>query len=269
MKEQPHSANPSPNRTGRTGSYGDEEYSSDEVDADTDTMERGGGGGRRESLCVIQRSPESTLKRGQHITFPTDKKMSLNTLRPLDASLLEKLEALKPETTPLLPGVHFTLYYDAQKSMLIVHLNQAVNLSSSETPEDASNCFCQVYLLPVKSDVQQSQCVQGTYCPIFDRVFGFGDIPLDELRLKTLIMRFYVNHNHFVGGVLYHLKSGDLMGNKIIAEIAEYDEGEGMKVCQTALLTILLCAGLIVLHAIFPTALLDLVNVPLFFGLLN
>lgn len=208
MKEQPHSKNSSRYRTGRRNSYRDEWYPLEEVDTDTKTVEKG----RKTSMCVIERSPESTLKRGQHITFPTkSKKMSLGTLRPLDDSLLKKLEALKPEKSPLLPGVHFTLYYDVQKSMLILHLGQAVNLST-QTPEGDSNCFCQVYLLPVKSEVQQSQCVEGTYCPIFDRVFGFGDIPLDDLRLKTLVMRFYVNHHHFVGGVLYNLKSGDLWG---------------------------------------------------------
>ena len=219
---------PSPKRTGGKIPYDREKrYSMQVLDSDTDTkhVEKH----RRTSLCTIERSPESTLKRGQHITFPTDKKFSLNTLRPLDASLLEKLEALKPETTPLLPGVHFTLYYDVQKSLLILHLDQAVNLSS-QAPEDTSNCFCQVYLLPLKSEVLQSQCVQGTYSPIFDRVFRFGDMPLDDLRLKTLVMRLYINDNHFVGGVFYNMKSADLMGNKIIAEIAEYDEEEGMKV---------------------------------------
>ena len=184
--------------------------------------------GKRPSLSYIQRSPESTLKRGEHIPFPS-KKMSISVLRPLDPALLQKLEDLKPEASPVMSGIHFSLYFDEQKEMLIVHVDRAVNVPTMR-PEITCNPFIQVYLLPTKLEIQQSHSIDETHSPVFDRMFRFSHIPVDEIQQQLLVMRLYINANHFVGGVAYNLVEDELLGNKVVKEIAEFDEEEGLRV---------------------------------------
>lgn len=206
----------------------DEYYDDDEDDIDDDPGYVRSS--RNPSIIQIERSPESTLKRGEHIEFPTSsKKMSLNTIRPLRKTLLKKLEELKPEPSPTMAGVHFSLYYDEAKSMLILHVNKAVNLPT-QRPAESCNPFLQIYLLPGKTDVQQSHCVDGTHSPVFDRVFRFINLNIDNLRRQMLVMRFYINVNHFVGGILYSLEDANMSGDKEVMEIAEFDENMGLQV---------------------------------------
>jgi hypothetical protein len=183
--------------------------------------------GKRPSLCRIERSPESTLKRGEYLTFP-GKKMSISVLRPLDASLLQKIEALKPECSPELSGIHFSLYFDEHKEVLVLHVDCAVHIPI-QRPE-VSSPFLQVYLLPSKLEVQQSLSTSDSHNPVFDRVFRFSNISLDQIKQQLLVMRLYVNINHFVGGVVYSLEEEELVGNMVVKEIEAYDEEGGLKV---------------------------------------
>ena len=210
-------------------SHSEESYGSvDDLDDDDDMGYTSTG--RNPSIIQIQRSPDHTLKRGQHIEFPKDKKMSLNTLRPLNPSLLKKLEELKPAPSPNVAGVHFSLYFDELKSMLIVHVTRAIHLPT-QRPAQTSNPFVQVYLLPGKTDVQQSHCVDGTHSPMFDRVFRFTNLNFDSLRRQQLVMRFYINVNHFVGGVLCPLEDANTTGDKTVRDIETFDEDMGLQVC--------------------------------------
>lgn len=188
--------------------------------------------GKRPSLSFIERSPESSLKRGEHIPFSSTKgkKMSISVLRPLDPSLLQKLEALKPESSPVLSGVHFSLYFDEHKGMLIIHVDRAVNIPTMR-PEITCSPFIQVYLLPSKLEVQQSHSIDDeSHNPVFDRMFRFSNIPVEESHQQMLVMRLYINANHFIGGVVYNLFEDELLGNKVVKEIEEYDEEEGLRV---------------------------------------
>ena len=207
-------------------SHSEESYNSEDDDDDMGYTSTG----RNPSIVQIQRSPDHTLKRGQHIEFPKDKKMSLNTLRPLNPSLLRKLDELKPEASPCIAGVHFSLYFDEVKSMFIVHVTRAVNLPT-QRPAQTSNPFVQVYLLPGKTDVQQSHCVDGTHSPVFDRVFRFINLTFDSLRRQQLVMRFYINVNHFVGGVLCPLEDANTTGENTVQDIEAFDEDMGLQVC--------------------------------------
>ncbi len=235
VREQPratmagaYDSHPSDHQSyGSSESYEEDSMEDDDIDDDPGYANTG----RNPSIIKIERSPENTLKRGQYLEFPkqSEKKMSLNTLRPLDASLLKKLEELKPEESPATAGIHFSLYFDEVKSMLIVHVNQAVNLPT-QRPAQTSNPFLQTYLLPGKLDVQQSHCVDGTHSPTFDRVFRFTNLSIDNLRRQLLVMRFYINVNHFVGGVLCSLEDANLTGNKVVKEISAFDEDMGLQV---------------------------------------
>lgn len=225
-----------PRRTAQMSPELSTEYKEDvDMDSELSSLDDPGVGyvdrGKRPSLCYIERSPESTLKRGEHLTFPSaaKKRMSISVLRPLDASLLQKLKALKPESSPTLPGIYFSLYFDEQKPMLIVHVNRAVHIPT-QRPVVSSNAFFQIYLLPSKLEVQQSHSVDETHSPVFDRVFRFCHLSLEELRQQVLVIRLYINVNHFIGGVVYSLENDDLMGNKVVGEITEFDEEEGLRV---------------------------------------
>lgn len=204
----------------------DEQYDSMEEDTDVGYVDIS----KRPSLVTIERSPEHTLERGKEIEFPGQRRMSIGCIRKLDLVLTEKLEELKPACTPDIPGVHFSLSYDEQKFMLIVHVSYGINLPT-QRPEQTSNPYIQVYLLPTKSEVQQSHSIEGTHSPFYDRLFRFTKLSLDSLRRCAVVIRFYINVHHFIGGVLYGLEEADLMGNKIVHSISQYDEEEGLKVC--------------------------------------
>lgn len=188
---------------------------------------------KRPSLLTIQRSPEQTLQRGEHVLrFPKSsrrKKMDISAIRKMDSSLMRKLGELQPERTPDFPGVHFSLSFDEQKSMLIVHLSHATNLPT-QRPMAATNPFVQLYLLPSKMEVFQSKSVEGTLSPSFDQFFRFGKMPMEKLRKSALVMRFHININHFIGGMMYGLDEADLMGSRTVQDIIEFDEEEGLKV---------------------------------------
>lgn len=189
--------------------------------------------GKRPSFSAIDRSPEHTLERGQHIVFPR-RKLSVFTVKKLDPILMKKLEDLQPSSDPPdITGVHFSVSFDEQKSMLIVHIIHAINLPT-QRPEESSSPFVQLYLLPNKTEVQLSRSIDGTLSPYYDRLFTFTKLSLDDLRCSAIVMRFYVNVNHFIGGILYGLEDADMMGNRIVHTISPYDEEEGLKVCASS-----------------------------------
>lgn len=211
-----------------TTSNGSISYGSmEDVDSDMDVgfVDRG----QRPSLSVIERSPEATLNRGEHLQFPSSRPRQVVKIRPLDPSLLKKLEELQPAASPEISGVQFSLYFDEIKAMFFVHVKKVTNLPS-QRPALTSNPYVQIYLLPAKSEVLHSQSIDGTHNPTFDQVFRFTNLSVDNLRRQMMVMRFYVNVNHFVGGLLYNLENADLAGNKIVEHISEFDEEEGLKV---------------------------------------
>lgn len=184
-------------------------------------------------ISKIERSPENSLQRGEHLVFPSTRgyRKSPLSLKSCDASLVKEMVKMRSETilNPQEPGIYFSLYYDETKAMLIVHVTEAVNLPTSR-PDQTTNPYVQVYLLPRKSTVQQSHSVKGTHSPFFDHVFRFSGLSLDVLSQQILVMRCYVNLNHFVGGILYSFDEADLIGKRIVREIMPFDEEEGLKV---------------------------------------
>lgn len=184
-------------------------------------------------ISKIERSPENSLERGEHLVFPSTRgyRKSPLSLKSYDTSLVKKMVKMRSETilNSQEPGIYFSLYYDETKAMLIVHVTEAVNLPTSR-PNQTTNPYVQIYLLPRKSTVQQSHSVKGTHSPFFDHVFRFSGLSLDVLSQQILVMRCYVNLNHFVGGILYSFDEADLIGKRIVREIMPFDEEEGLKV---------------------------------------
>ena len=126
------------------------------------------------------------------------------------------------------PCVQFSLYYNSEK--LIVHLKQAFKLPTSR-PEESSNPFTEVYLLPKKNEVHKSRTVLKTHNPIFDETFKFTKLIPNEIEKQIVVMRMYINErSHFIGGVLYPLESANMDGDLIKVTISEFDEEESLRV---------------------------------------
>ena len=134
------------------------------------------------------------------------------------------------QPSPETPSVHFSLYYDENCQKLIVHLKQASRLPTSR-PEESSNPFAEVYLLPKKIDVVKSHTEKKTHNPVFDETFTFAELSLHEIRKQTVVMRMYNNEqSHFIGGVLCPLESADMNGDLIKVSITEFDEENSLLV---------------------------------------
>lgn len=143
---------------------------------------------------------------------------------------LRRRSLQRVSASPEASFVHFSLYYDENNDKLIVHLKQAFRLSTSR-PEESSNPFAEVYLLPKKKTVHTSKSQVKTHNPMFDETFTFTDLDPQVVRQQVVLMRIYINErSHFIGGVLYPLESASMNGDLIKVGISEFDEKESLKV---------------------------------------
>lgn len=134
------------------------------------------------------------------------------------------------QPSPETPCVHFSLYYDENSQKLIVHLKQAYRLPTSR-PEESSNPFAEIYLLPKKIDVVKSHTERKTHNPVFDETFRFAELSSHEIRKQTVVIRMYNNEqSHFIGGVLCPLESASMNGDLIKVPITEFDEEDSLLV---------------------------------------
>ena len=137
--------------------------------------------------------------------------------------------------TPEHSCVHFSLYYHESNQKLVVHLKEASRLPTSR-PEESSNPFTEVYLLPNKGVVHKSHVETKTHSPVFDETFKFTELDSHDIKKQTLVMRMYINErSHFIGGVLYPLESAAMNGDLVKVPISEFDEEESLRVSQLLL----------------------------------
>ncbi len=158
---------------------------------------------------------------------------SLSVVRRVsDNTMEQRLKEIGFKPKPITSGVQFSLFYDKLKSVLIVRVHHILQIPTSR-PAETSNPFVQVYLLPMKIDIQQSHIVERTHNPMFDSIFNFGKLSIEDLRRQMMIIRIYINDlNHFVGGVIYSLDNADLHGESAVVEISKFDEEECLKVIK-------------------------------------
>ena len=128
------------------------------------------------------------------------------------------------------PCIQFSLYYHENNRKLIVHLKQVSHVPTSR-PEESSNPFTEVYLLPVKNIVHKSHVEIKTHNPIFDETFKFTELDSHDVLKQTLVMRIYINdRSHFVGGILYPLELATMNGDLIEVPISKFDEEGSLRV---------------------------------------
>ena len=155
---------------------------------------------------------------------------SLSCLSDVGTELRKRSAQLIRQPSHDTPYVHFSLYYNESNQKLIVHLSKVSKLPTSR-PEESSNPFIEIYLLPKKKEVHKSHTEMKTHNPTFDETFKFTELNQHEIKKQTVVMRIYNNErNHFIGGVLYPLESADMNGNLIKVSISEFDEEESLRV---------------------------------------
>ena len=129
------------------------------------------------------------------------------------------------------PIVQFSLHYDIQQSKLRVNLQYATNLPKAYCKRGSPvqcDTFVMVHLEPDREDTFQSNVVRCTYDPVFNQTFQFRGLSVDNIRLQTLVFRFY-NHalnNRAIGKVALQLRDVELFGVVVQMKIMGSEEME-------------------------------------------
>jgi Ca2+-dependent lipid-binding protein len=85
-----------------------------------------------------------------------------------------------------------------------------------------------LHLEPEREDTFQSNVVRCTYDPVFNQTFQFQGLSVDNIRLQTLVFRFY-NHalnNRAIGKASLQLRDVDLFGVVVQMKILGSEEME-------------------------------------------
>lgn len=93
------------------------------------------------------------------------------------------------------PTLQFSLYYDIQRRVLAVHVQQAYNLPvvsrGATTTTQPCSPFIVLFLLPNKEQVFESRVVHKDMNPFFNQIFDFPGLLPEDIRKQTLIMKVF------------------------------------------------------------------------------
>ena len=128
------------------------------------------------------------------------------------------------------PTVQFSIHYDIHQSKLRVHLQHASNLPKHTSRGRLVRCdpFVMIHLEPDREDTLQSEVVKDSYNPEFDQTFQFGGLSVENIKLQTLVLRFYnlASNNRAIGKAHLPLRDVDLFGVIVQMKVARSDEME-------------------------------------------
>ena len=122
------------------------------------------------------------------------------------------------------PIMQFMLHYDIQQSKLTVHLHYA-KVFCKRGNSVRCDPFVILHLEPDRKDIFQSCVAFRTYDPVFDEGFQFQGLSVDNIRLQTLVFRFY-NHalnSRAIGKASLQLRDVDLFGAVVQMKIREIE----------------------------------------------
>ena len=88
--------------------------------------------------------------------------------------------------------------------------------------------FVMLHLEPDREETFQSNVVRCTYDPVFNQTFQFRGLSVDNIRLQTLVFRFY-NHalnNRAIGKASLKLRDVELFGVIVQMKIIGSEEME-------------------------------------------
>lgn len=194
----------------------------------------------REKLDVrIRRTPDLMLELPHTQAPHVSDYQKVGESKAFTSSFRDRSYQVLPTSSLKKPSIHFSLYFYEKHHVLIVHILKAVHLPTKRS-EFACNPFVQVYLLPNKTEVQESCTVNQSLNPAFDQTLRFTYVSLEMLKHQTLVFRVYINDTqHFIGGVLYPLETADLFGSANAVDMIKFDEQEGLKVgpCSSTIMS--------------------------------
>ena len=126
------------------------------------------------------------------------------------------------------PTVQFSIHYDIHQSKLRVHLQHASNLPKHTSKGRQVRCdsFVMIHLEPDREDTLQSEVVRDSHDPEFDQTFQFGGLSVENIKLQSLVFRFYnhASNNRAVGKAHLPLRDVDLFGVIVQMKVARSDE---------------------------------------------
>ena len=124
-------------------------------------------------------------------------------------------------------SIQYSLYYDQQKKMLGVYLQQAYNF---EQKYPCGKFWITVYTFPTTEKVFTLKITDTTASPVLDKVFQFPDF--EESLTQTLVIGIHQHTRCFsqkmVGVIPIDLKSADLCGHTVRRSIL--DDPKSIKV---------------------------------------
>ena len=85
------------------------------------------------------------------------------------------------------PTIQYSLYYDMQRNVLAVHLQQVYNLPARRKSKSLDTVVT-LYLTPHKEEVFESRVVQRSLNPLFEQNFEFTGQPGLELTKKQVLI---------------------------------------------------------------------------------
>jgi len=92
---------------------------------------------------------------------------------------------------PSYPTIQYSLYYDIQRNVLAVHLQQIYNLPVQRKTKNLDTVVT-LYLTPHKEEVFESKVVQRSLNPLFNQHFEFSGQPgLELIKKKVLIFKIF------------------------------------------------------------------------------
>lgn len=126
---------------------------------------------------------------------------------------------------PEQPTLTFASMYDIQSSTLTVTLKFASNLNYllEKVHKHKLNPSVSAHLLPSKNEILQSQVVQQTNNPVFNKQFVFTGVPVSDLEEQALVFQVY-HDRALIGVTKLALKSADLLGYTVCKHIEKVSE---------------------------------------------
>ncbi len=95
------------------------------------------------------------------------------------------------------PTIQYSLYYDMQRNVLAVHLQQVYNLPARRKSKSLDTVVT-LYLTPHKEEVFESRVVQRSLNPLFEQNFEFTGQPGLELTKKQVLIFKVFEHTKWV-----------------------------------------------------------------------
>lgn len=115
--------------------------------------------------------------------------------------------------------LQFSVDYDRQREALVVTVVKATELPVKDVNTGSSDPYVKLHLLPEKRQKAKTRVIRRSLSPVFDEVFTFYGISMDQLNSITLhfvVLSFdRFSRDDLIGEVLYTLPSEGI-GDKVV-----------------------------------------------------